>query len=427
MSEEAAPQQAEETTAPASDPAFAPVDAPVESVPSPEPDLSASDDYPESLAEVMGRAFGDLSGEQAEGEQADPAVADDQQASGTPDSGTTPTEPAAEPGSEAEASAESVRLAGLRELLRKKGYDSSKWQTDEAALDGLVNLARKVGARDEDAELGRRLKPFQAQFEDFLANQYAGSIGQQQAQQQQSEQPTGWWNPPPVPENWRELVERTEDGGVKVRDGVRADVAQQVEGYLDYHRNWQTKLQTNPTEALRPLYEQAVADAEERAVQRILAHQNQQQQQQSSVSFIQQNRDWMFSKNQNGEFLRDPETGNFVGTPAGRFFYQELKTLVENGVDEQTAQRLAIRNTQLAVSNAQRGQATQAAPSPQPQEQSSMTAPTQRAVPPGMGGGRSNTGLREKTPQSQYGDAATALADAFKDYTDEQVRDIILS
>lgn len=200
----------------------------------------------------------------------------------------TTGQPTADSAAEAETAIEPApeapeAPASLRERLsREFGLDASKYASDDEALKGLANAARLVGARQEDAELGRQLKPYLAQFEQFL-----------QAQQAQQAQPAApqfsLLDPPEWNEDWKQYL--TADG--KIAADAPVTVRPKIEQYVDWLKTFQREMYRNPRALLEAAAEARVAPLKQE-LQQLREGLAQQSDYDQANRFLVNNASWMF-------------------------------------------------------------------------------------------------------------------------------------
>lgn len=228
------------------------------------------------------------------GEQADaaPEPKPVEPAATAPVADATTTAAAQEP----TASAPPAVMAYLRE---KYGEDfSSKYQSDEAFLQGVINLNKRIGQRDEDAQLGRLLKERPDQIAAKLVEHYPHLFPQPKAPEPQ---------PAPQPQSDDEF---SLDWlrSLQVKDGADPAVRQKIEQWVQ-----------NRALAASPVGKELQATKAELAkIKEMLAqgvpHQGSEvdfkldalRQEQAAKEFLNANASWMFTE-VNGVRALSPE------------------------------------------------------------------------------------------------------------------------
>jgi hypothetical protein len=133
---------------------------------------------------------------------------------------------------------------------------SGKYQNDRELLKGLVHAAKKIGERNDEAQMGRWIKEKPQEAYAWLQSQ----IGQQQQQQQPPTNGAPEYNP-----EWAREVEVDEYGrAIGVKPGYDPATAQKFNRALDYYHQQQRELVFHPEKVLQPY----LAQVEERAVQK---------------------------------------------------------------------------------------------------------------------------------------------------------------
>lgn len=226
--------------------------------------------------------------------------------------------------------------AGLLDYVRDRfGVDlGRKYQNGEQAIQGLLNAARLVGQRSQEAELGRRFAGYETEFQQFLrerqeqAAKQAQVVGQQQAQEP-------WWNPPAYDESWQRWISRDAEGNATLREDTPLEVRRAIEERRTYLERWQHQLHTDPAKALQAPLEQFRQQVRDEVLEEIRWQQQQQQQTQYASQFVNQNAEWIYQKAGNGDYVRDFQTGAPVPTQAGAYFIQSLMQLNQGGMQDQ--------------------------------------------------------------------------------------------
>lgn len=141
---------------------------------------------------------------------------------------------------------------------------TGKYQSDHELLKGFVHAAKKIGERDDDAQIGRFLRENPQGAFQWLQQQ----MGMTPAQAAQTVQNANAPNTNGIPEfdpEWDRVVELDEHGrAIGVKPGNDPSIATKFNAAMKYARERQRELLFNPEKALQPLLTQA----EERAVQK---------------------------------------------------------------------------------------------------------------------------------------------------------------
>jgi hypothetical protein len=260
----------------------------------------------------------------------------------------TPADPNIATGAQAASGAAASEWQGIRDAARAYGYDLSQYQDDAAALLHLIRQAQASRQADYYAQLGRQLAPHAQGIQGYLQQQQA-------AAQQPKPQP---WQPPEFDERWLALVDRDPTTGVFVaKQGVNPAVADRVNAYDQWMRNWQTK----GPEFVEQIVEDRLQSRVDQLVQERLASY---QREQTIQSIVAQHADWLYQADQAGRRITDMN-GQFVPTPAGARYVQHVRTLQGLGVTDPRAQDTIAR--QLLMGEIAMGQASQASAQVSPQ------------------------------------------------------------
>lgn len=216
------------------------------------------------------------------------------------------------------------QMVDMLEYLRQQtgGQLPQNWQTSEQALRDMMAVYQRAPQLQQLARYGQEYQQHYQEFQEYLRQK-----GGQQAQQAQADRQQGWWNPPMADEEARRLYaqwfQQGPDGRMVRRPDCPPSVEQKLTEYAAYLDSWQSKLATNPQEALREPVQQIVQQQVQQALQQYNA-------QLEAQAVIQANAGWMFLKGPDGQ----PQVGNY--SPAGLAYWQFV----------QQARQLGISNTQ---------------------------------------------------------------------------------
>lgn len=254
--------------------------------------------------------------------------------------------PGAAPAAPATPPATPPGLAGLLETARNKyGFDlTSKYKTDEDALQGLLNAARMVGRRNEEAELGRYFQQYRDQFEQFLAAQQGAQI--QSPQQDQQDQ--DWWQPPEWQDAWNRFVVHDADGNPTLAENTPLEVRQAVEKREMYLRQWQYNLLHKPKEALKGLAEEIRREIRSEYSDYLESRREADRRQVEAQSILQEYGSWIYQTTPDGKMVMDLTTGRPAMTREGQLFTAHLVALQQQGLTDQKAMAEIARDRMFA-------------------------------------------------------------------------------
>ena len=251
----------------------------------------------------------------------------------------------------------------IRDYLASNGIDTRNHPDDYTALNYLIAQSREAerlrqaqAQIDAYAQIGRTLAPQGDKIAQFL----------QQGQQPQARKP---WEPPPFNEGWVNLVTQDPASGVYVgKPGTPANIVQAVNDYAD----WQKAFTRNPAAVMQQYAEsreQAMVEKiQQQFEQRLAARETEYR----TREIVAQNSPWFYAKDQQGNYLRDPISGQPVATPLGQQYIQMVRYADSIGVKDPAAKdalaKMILRNELAAAQN------------PQPTNQNAPTPAQQRAL-----------------------------------------------
>lgn len=178
-------------------------------------------------------------------------------ADSTAEETTTTPEPETAATPEAPESDEQLSIRGwIDELTGLKIAD--KYKTDEEMAEGIANLYKRIGQRDEEAELGRYLREHESEFREYLASKQQPKPAESKPEPQSSDVPE--WD-----ENWRYQVEYDEAGNLIARKGSSPDIPAKIKKYMDWRERRLDEVARNPEKFASKVLEQQMVKLREEA------------------------------------------------------------------------------------------------------------------------------------------------------------------
>lgn len=269
---------------------------------------------------------------------------------------------------------------------------TQKYKTDVDLLNGLAHAAKLVGVRDADAEYGRQMRQHEAQFRDFLMRQAAEG---QQLQQQQAPPPEKdpIWDAPQWNPAWRQYLQTVTDPTtgremVQVAPGTPLQIQQSIDEYRTWKEGFDQTWHTNPKHAVQSLVEKIV---EQKLGPQMDQRLDQVRSQQTAQSIIQSNDAWKWQRDEQGQVIRDPLTGQPQTSQRWNNYWRHVQHTTQLTPDPVVAHQMALRlaDGDLAIGILQSlGQRQQPVPPAAPVSNGSVPAPVAAqppspAIPPG--------------------------------------------
>lgn len=228
------------------------------------------------------------------------------------------------------ASAPPAVMAYLRD---KYGADfSQKYQSDEAFLQGVINLNRKLGERDEEAQLGRVLKEDPARVAQWLVQQRPDLFPKPEPKadpQPQAKTPPTQFSPA-----WFKALAIKPDAPPE----LKAEIEQWAQN--EALANTPIGQQLRQTQAELNQLKQYLSQGAPQAVGDVDAKLAAFQQEQAAKEFITVNQSWLFTEN----------NGVRVLSPDGFIYKQALEEAHQSGAPFEMAKKYA--DNALAVHRA---------------------------------------------------------------------------
>jgi hypothetical protein len=170
-----------------------------------------------------------------------------------------------------------------------------------------------------DAEQLRPLAPYAYEYQQ-KAGQFNQWLQQQQTAQQQPKQQgpwySKWYNPPEWNPAWERLIKQNEDGSLSPVQGAPPDIVAKYLAHSQYQSDQLRKFRDNPYEFIK---EPVRHLAQQIAQEEVRRHLGQYQEVNSSKQFVEQNANWIFEMDPNGQRkfqqVVDPRSGQYVNQP----------------------------------------------------------------------------------------------------------------
>lgn len=247
---------------------------------------------------------------------------------------TTPDVPdTADAGGEGEEVSDgAIRQYFVEEYGEEAERILGKYGDDRNVLRGLYNAAKMVGQRDQDAELGRQLRPYARQIAEYLQG---GGQAPAPAQAGQSP-PAAEMSQKDVLAEFQELRQRVlavdpSSGQAVYNPQSSAGDRQRYLELVQTIQKRQVEFGLDPERALGPVADKIAQRVMEQVWGQMQQGQAVQQEDTWLHQYERQNSPWMYV---NG----NPELGF---TPAGQEFLQRAQTLVANGATRAAAVQAA--------------------------------------------------------------------------------------
>lgn len=240
----------------------------------------------------------------------------------------------------------------VRDFLRGQGLDLSHLQDDHAALSHLTLAYRQAQEAQRWAPYAQQYAQHQEAFQNYLR--------QQQAQMQQPQAAQSWWKAPEFDPAWRHQMQRNSvTGQLEPIPGAPADIVDKYHAAVQHQQKFLDKFAFDPMGAIKPGIEEV---AQQIAMQVVQQHLGQFQQRSQAEQLINQNADWLYQKDQGGNFVYGPSyqrTGKPELSQTGRMYANHVAALEQGGVRDQTAlHQYAYAMTERDVLLARQSQGT---------------------------------------------------------------------
>lgn len=269
----------------------------------------------------------------------------------------------------------------VRDALANYGLDlRGQFQDDHAALQYMALQMRQAQQAQQLAQYGQLYVQHADQFQRFLT--------QQQEEQRRQQQQPGWWNAPQYDPTWSQKIMRDPTTGeLRAVPGAPPDTVQKYLQWVEHQKTFLDRFSQDPIGAIRPGIEEVVQQVAQRMLQQQMYVQ---QDQQVANEFLRQNADWLYAKDQSGQVLANPQTGQPMLSEYGRRFAYYVNEAEQMGLsDSSRQQQYAMRSLQrdyLMQIYQQQGQQQQQVQAPSPQQQANQQFLQQAAARNGVGG-----------------------------------------
>lgn len=204
--------------------------------------------------------------------------------------------------------------------------------TTPSWLSALRERGVNIEAADENAAIEKlgeiygnyqKLVPMAPYVNTYMQN--AAKFAQWQAEQQRSSQQqpgqqkpwyADFWNPPEYNPAWEQMIQQDAQGNFVPVPGAPPDVIPKLLAYRQFRKEQAEKFLSNPAEFIAPIVRHLAKEEAQNLVQDQFS---QRQAQSSSAEFVQQNMNWLYEKDPNGNVKQtqvfNPSTGGFTAVP----------------------------------------------------------------------------------------------------------------
>jgi hypothetical protein len=236
-------------------------------------------------------------------------------------------------------------LGPVLSYLAEKGYDSSQFDNDDAALEALLGTVEQHHQSRQYIEAGQRYAPHAEEFDTWLAEKQKQQPAATTAEPPEDDKPPAFeWTPPEYDPTWESKgLVTTADGRWLPPEGRPdlAGVAQKLNAYYDWHttkgqeivRNFPQMVEQAVSGRLQSQEETFQARVNEAVQQGIAAYEQQQQ----SQRYVTEREAEFFQQDAQGRNVLDPENGAPVLTEKGQAFIDYATEAQGYGIQDPAA------------------------------------------------------------------------------------------
>lgn len=268
------------------------------------------------------------------------------------DTGATGSSGLADQGQAGQVQVQTPQAQGV--LAALKGYGIDGFADEHTALQQLALSHRRAQQQDGLVRYGQLYLQHADQFNAYLRQQ------QEQARQQQQPAPPSWWKAPEFKPEWRDAVERDEQGNYRVKQGYAPDTLAKLQEGLSHQRTFLDKFSFDPIGTIKPGIEQVVKEVAQQMIQQNFG----QYQEQQTAHQIADSNPWIFQRDAQGRKVMSPE-GRPSLTPEGQRYAHYIGMAEQQGIrdvqSQDTFARSMVERDLLRAQLQQAGQATQVA------------------------------------------------------------------
>lgn len=206
----------------------------------------------------------------------------------------------------------------IRDAARASGFDvHASFQDDQSFLRHVLAQAATNKQADYYARLGQAMQPHAAEIQTFL----------QQRNQPAAPTAVNPWEAPEFNEQWLSMVDRDPNTGLFLsKPGADPQYAQKLNTFTQ----WKSQYDRNPAAMMNGMVESRAKAIAAETVREQLAIQ---QRDQSIQSIVSANAEWMYQKDQTGQYVRDFR-GQAMPTPVGQRYMFHVQSLKSAGVTD---------------------------------------------------------------------------------------------
>lgn len=225
------------------------------------------------------------------------------------------------------------------------GYKADTYSDDEsflrAVLTGEQTLRRQLDEARQLAQYGHLY------------------LQQQQPKPAATDKPDPFarYKAPEFDQTWLSMVERTPEGGLRLKEGADASILPKLHAYQRHQAEVAQKMTTDPIGYLREAFETIAAEKAQAVVQEQLQRA---QGDQYANTFLRDNASWLLQQDSQGRVVQNPATGQAMLTAAGGRFLHYMQEAERYGITNPAAQEAYATNGLKAELYAPAAQGNQA-------------------------------------------------------------------
>ena len=260
--------------------------------------------------------------------------------------------------------------------LRETGVDLGT-EDEKAAMQLLSQLYK-------DRQQLAPIAPYVSQYMQH-ASDFAKYMEQQRSQAAPAPtQDDPWhkkyWNPPEFNQGWERLITQDVNGNLLPAPGAPPDIVPKYLAYRQFRAEQADKFMSNPYEFMAPAIQHLARQEAEKLVEERMKRQSEQQ---SSLQFVQEQSNWLYEKDQNGQTKQqmtfNPQSGTYTQTPMLSQWGQAFASYVQQeqvrqqrygymDIEEQKRNAMALVQRDFAVAQLNELKAKSGSPAISPQQ-----------------------------------------------------------
>jgi len=249
----------------------------------------------------------------------------------SPSDATPPSPaPAGTPPGQVPGSGAPSQPLSARDWAAAQGFEDAKQYGDDAAFLQALMAGHRSGLQQRQA--------YEARIRDLEALAY---VRPPQQPATPPADPLARFKGPQFDPRWMSLVDRDDKGNLVPKPGVDPSIVQKIHDARAWREQFFEDLSRDPAALLQPLIEAQMKGVIEKTEKTVEEKMRAASDDRYYADFLATHKDWLFLKDQQGNFIPNPRTGGYVATAEGQKFVTYLREAQASGITGRAAEKYA--------------------------------------------------------------------------------------